>query len=113
MLREIVACTIVLGEVWHSELYRHHAFTKRNLLTSGDRVAKIDDDNRIVLCDGIELVQVGDVGKTFNLVAFGGNVNAHTAYATTCGRIKLEKPVIPSYRGPLSGRWSRWSLPMA
>ncbi|KAF1837630.1 hypothetical protein BDW02DRAFT_576916 [Decorospora gaudefroyi] len=69
----------------------------------GDTTAVLDPDNRIILRDGLGLVQIGDVGKTFNLVAYGGDVNAHRSFASACRRIKEEKPVVPSVPWP----WGR------
>ncbi|KAF2834747.1 hypothetical protein M501DRAFT_1020538 [Patellaria atrata CBS 101060] len=66
----------------------------------GERAADIGPDGRIILRDGLGLVQVGDVGKTFNLVAFGGDINAHKAYASSCRSTKDEKPVIPKLPWP-------------
>jgi hypothetical protein len=69
----------------------------------GDIYATLDKDNRIVLKDGVGLVQVGDVGRTFNLVAFGGDVDAHKYYASSCRNTKVDKPAIPKTPWP-SGR---------
>jgi len=69
----------------------------------GDTSVTLDEDNRIVLKDGMGLVQVGDVGRTFNLVAFGGDVNAHKSYASSCRSTKVDKPVIPKAPWP----WGR------
>ncbi|KAF2277347.1 uncharacterized protein EI97DRAFT_432226 [Westerdykella ornata] len=66
----------------------------------GDVSAELDDDNRIILHDGLGLVQVGDVGRTFNLVAFGGDVQAHKTYATQCRRAKVDKEVVPQKPWP-------------
>ncbi|TGJ78812.1 hypothetical protein E0Z10_g9946 [Xylaria hypoxylon] len=44
----------------------------------------IDRDDRITFNDGLGLVQIGDLGKTFNLVAFGGNLKFHKSYASSC-----------------------------
>ncbi|KAI0540415.1 heterokaryon incompatibility protein-domain-containing protein [Xylaria digitata] len=41
----------------------------------------IDKDDRITMNDGLGLVQIGDLGKTFNLVAFGGNLKFYKRYA--------------------------------
>ncbi|KAI8627913.1 heterokaryon incompatibility protein-domain-containing protein [Xylariaceae sp. FL1651] len=50
----------------------------------GDTLADQGKDDRIILRDGLGLVQVGDIGKTFNLVAFGGDVDFHKSYASSC-----------------------------
>lgn len=66
----------------------------------GDRYAFINDDDRIVLKDGVGLVQVGDVGKSFNLVAFSGDINAHREYASSCRSTKVDKVVEPKLPWP-------------
>lgn len=66
----------------------------------GDLSAEQDADNRITLKDGLGLVQIGDIGKTFNLVAFGGDVGAHKAIASSCRSTKVDKPVIPKLPWP-------------
>ncbi|RYP54129.1 hypothetical protein DL768_001014 [Monosporascus sp. mg162] len=66
----------------------------------GDAYATVDVDDRIALKDGVGLVQVGDVGKTFNLVAFAGDVNAHKSYASSCRSTKVDKIVIPKQSWP-------------
>ena len=60
----------------------------------GDASATLDDANRIILRDGLGLVQVGDVGKAFHLVAFGGDVDAHRTHASRCRSTKADKPVV-------------------
>ncbi|RYP17626.1 hypothetical protein DL765_004408 [Monosporascus sp. GIB2] len=69
----------------------------------GDAYATVDKDDRITLKDGVGLVQVGDVGKTFNLVAFAGDVNAHKSYASSCRSTKTDRIVLPKLPWP-SGR---------
>lgn len=69
----------------------------------GDASAALDDDNRIVLTDGLGLVQVGDVSRTFELIAFGGDVNSHKSYSYSCRSTKVDKPVVPKLPWP-SGR---------
>ncbi|KAH8803356.1 heterokaryon incompatibility protein-domain-containing protein [Xylogone sp. PMI_703] len=69
----------------------------------GEAAAFLDKDDRIILQDGLGLVQVGDVGRTFNLVAFGGNINAYKSYASSCRSTKKDKPVTPKLPWP-SGR---------
>jgi hypothetical protein len=61
----------------------------------GDTSAERDADNRITLRDGLGLVQVGDVGKAFNMVAFGGDINAHKNYASNCRHTRKDRPVPP------------------
>lgn len=59
----------------------------------GDTAEFLDRDNRIVLTDGLGLVQVGDVGKAFDLVAFAGDVQAHRLYSNSCRRKRINEPV--------------------
>ena len=58
----------------------------------GDTTAWLDEDSRIVLRDGLGLVQVGDVGRAFSLVAFGGDVDFHRSFASSCRNTKPDKP---------------------
>ncbi|EDU45144.1 HET domain containing protein [Pyrenophora tritici-repentis] len=69
----------------------------------GDTWAMLDPDNRIILRDGLGLVQIGDIGKTFNLMAFAGDVNAHRAHASACRSMKVDKPIVPKTAWP----WGR------
>lgn len=62
--------------------------------------ATLDRDNRIVLKDGLGLVQVGDIGRTFSLVAFGGDIDSHRSYSSSCKRTKRDKPVYPKLPWP-------------
>ena len=66
----------------------------------GDASATLDADNRIVLKDGLGLVQIGDVGRTFNLVAFGGHASSHRVYSSSCRSTKADKPVVPKLPWP-------------
>jgi len=66
----------------------------------GKTFASIDADSRIVLQDGMGLVQVGDVGKTFDLVAFGGDVSSYKAYASDCRSTKKDREVVPKRQWP-------------
>ena len=59
----------------------------------GDTTAWLDQDSRIVLKDGLGLVQVGDVGRAFNLVAFGGDISSLKSHASSCRSTKVDKPV--------------------
>ena len=68
----------------------------------GNACATLEDE-RIILKDGVGLVQVGDIGRTFHLVAFGGDVSAHKSYASSCRSTKIDKPVIPTVMWP----WGR------
>ncbi|KAI1868400.1 hypothetical protein JX265_007223 [Neoarthrinium moseri] len=69
----------------------------------GGKIGVLDEDDRIILNDGLGLVQAGDVGKSFNLVAFGGDIDSHKSYATACRTTKKDKQVIPKQPWP-SGR---------
>ncbi|KAF2759976.1 hypothetical protein EJ05DRAFT_537160 [Pseudovirgaria hyperparasitica] len=62
----------------------------------GQLNASIDNDDRIILKDGVGLIQVGDVGKTFHLVAFSGDNDAHRSYASSCRSTKADKAVVPN-----------------
>ncbi|KAI8712320.1 HET domain-containing protein [Fusarium sp. LHS14.1] len=69
----------------------------------GKTAVSLDDDGRIVLQDGLGLVQVGDVDKAFDLIAFSGDIHAHKLYAASCRKKKETEPV--GYAVPLpSGR---------
>lgn len=65
----------------------------------GGASATLDED-RIILRDGMGLVQVGDVGRSFKLVAFGGDVDAHKSYSSSCRSTKMDKPVVPKLPWP-------------
>ncbi len=58
------------------------------------------EGDRIVLKDGLGLVQVGDVGSAFNLVAFGGDVDSLRSYASSCRNTKDHRPVEPRLPWP-------------
>lgn len=60
----------------------------------GDGACRLDGDNRIVWQDGMGLVQVGDVGKAFSVVAFGGDVSAMRTHASSCRSTKKDKAVV-------------------
>ncbi|KAJ3456221.1 hypothetical protein MRS44_016244 [Fusarium solani] len=69
----------------------------------GETAVTSDDDGRIVLQDGLGLVQVGDVDKAFDLIAFSGDIQAHKLYAASCRKKKENEPI--DYGVPLpSGR---------
>jgi hypothetical protein len=67
----------------------------------GAKSAVLDNAKRIIVRDGLGLVQVGDVGGVFNLVAFGGDINAHKSHASLCRKTKLNTPVIPKLPWPV------------
>jgi len=56
--------------------------------------ASLDKQDRITLSDGLGLLQVGDVGKAFNLIATGGDIDYHKSYASLCRSTKNHKPVV-------------------
>ncbi|KAK1750125.1 heterokaryon incompatibility protein 6, OR allele [Echria macrotheca] len=58
----------------------------------GDSVT-FDDDGRIILKDGLGLAQVGDVDKSFQLVAFQGDPDSYKLHAKRCRKTKLDNPV--------------------
>jgi hypothetical protein len=59
----------------------------------GNTAMYLDNDNRIILRDGLGLVQTGDMGRSFKLVAFGGDVNAYRSYASSCTSTKEHERV--------------------
>ncbi|PNP79789.1 hypothetical protein FNYG_06882 [Fusarium nygamai] len=69
----------------------------------GQTAAKGDHDDRIILQDGLGLVQIGDVGKAFDVVAFSGNVQAHRLYAARCRKRKETEEIVHEVPLP-SGR---------
>ncbi|KAG4410984.1 hypothetical protein IFR04_015881 [Cadophora malorum] len=68
----------------------------------GGTSATLEED-RIVLRDGLGLVQVGDIGRAFSLVAYGGNTDSYKAYSSSCRSTKIHKSVVPKLWWP-SGR---------
>ena len=67
----------------------------------GETAANLDADDRIVLQDGLGLVQVGDVGREgFHLVAFRGDVQAYQSHAAACRNTKDTKPVLYKVQWP-------------
>ncbi|KAJ3571899.1 hypothetical protein NPX13_g5228 [Xylaria arbuscula] len=60
----------------------------------GEASAKVDEADRIILSDGLGLVQIGDLGKTYNLVAFGGDMGFHYTWANACRKSK--RPLAPA-----------------
>jgi hypothetical protein len=82
----------------------------------GQETARRDGDDRIILQDGLGLVQIGDVGKTFNLIAFDGNIGAYKSYASLCRKKWLKSkdiPVWPSGRALVSEGFSHSLLSLA
>ncbi|KAK2606330.1 hypothetical protein QQS21_003261 [Conoideocrella luteorostrata] len=67
----------------------------------GDTSATLDADNRIILKDGLGLVQVGDIGRTFSLVSFGGDINSYRSHASSCRSTKIDRPVLPALEWPI------------
>jgi hypothetical protein len=66
----------------------------------GGIAAALDNDGRLVLNDGLGLVQVGDVGKMFSVVCFEGDEDAHKAYSSSCRTTREGRPVIPKLPWP-------------
>jgi hypothetical protein len=58
-----------------------------------DGAQRPKDTGRIILSDGLGLVQVGDSDKLFSLVAFEGNVDSYSDHAKDCRTTKLNKRV--------------------
>ena len=67
----------------------------------GATSAALDNDKRIILRDGLGLVQVGDAGRAFNMVAFGGDIHAHQSHASLCKNTRIDKPVLPKLPWPV------------
>ncbi|CZT13120.1 uncharacterized protein RAG0_16705 [Rhynchosporium agropyri] len=65
----------------------------------GGTSATLEQD-RIVLRDGLGLVQVGDIGKAFSLVAYGGNTDSHRLYANSCRSTRIHRSVVPKLWWP-------------
>ncbi|KAK0729583.1 hypothetical protein B0H67DRAFT_475746 [Lasiosphaeris hirsuta] len=55
----------------------------------GRASAALDPSDRITLSDGLGLVQVGDAGQKFRLVAFAGDARAHQRYAARCRNTRM------------------------
>jgi hypothetical protein len=66
----------------------------------GRATAQQGSEGRIVLHDGMGLVQVGDVGRAFDLVAFGGDVDAYRMHANSCRSTRIDNHVIPKAEFP-------------
>ncbi|KAK5635724.1 hypothetical protein RRF57_011436 [Xylaria bambusicola] len=77
------------------------AVTGSNL---GSANAGRDREDRIYLSDGLGLVQVGDLGKTYNLMAFGGDMKFHTSWASCCRSSRKTLPQKLSQMAPPTGR---------
>ncbi|KAH8898831.1 hypothetical protein GQ53DRAFT_742018 [Thozetella sp. PMI_491] len=67
----------------------------------GATAVDLDRDNRIILQDGLGLVQAGEVGRAYNLIAFGGDVNAHKTHASSCRSTKAGKPLPVQLKWPI------------
>ncbi|KAI9762754.1 MAG: hypothetical protein M1840_001163 [Geoglossum simile] len=65
----------------------------------GEKFATLDEE-RIILKDGLGLVQVGDVGRAFDLVAFGGDARFHKNYSDSCRSTRENKDVVPKLPWP-------------
>ena len=79
----------------------------------GNSTAFSDEDYRIFLQDGSGLVQIGDVGKTFNLVAFGGDISSYRSYASLFRSAKIDRRVSPKKPWPRGEPWSMKNSAMA
>jgi hypothetical protein len=60
------------------------------------------EDDRIIWQEGLSLVQVGDVGKVFNMIAYGGDINAYKSYASRCRGTSLHREVTRKLQWPKS-----------
>lgn len=79
------------------------ALTSVNGSSLGEASAKVDEEDRIILSDGLGLVQIGDLGKTYNVVAFGGDMRFHYTWADACR--KNRRPIAPlDHTAPPRGR---------
>ncbi|KAI0803780.1 heterokaryon incompatibility protein-domain-containing protein [Xylaria sp. FL0064] len=52
----------------------------------------IDEEDRITWGDGLGLVQIGGLEKTYNLVSFGGDLKFHETWASACRARKINVP---------------------
>lgn len=59
----------------------------------GVRSVSVDDDHRILFSDGLGLIQIGDLGRTFSVVAFGGDTGAFKAHASACRKTKPNRQI--------------------
>ncbi|KAI3330666.1 heterokaryon incompatibility protein-domain-containing protein [Ustulina deusta] len=69
-----------------------------------DREVCVDGEDRITLSDGLGLVQIGDLGKTYNLMAFGGDLKFHKRWASSCRTRKMTVPQKLMASSPPTGR---------
>jgi hypothetical protein len=69
------------GQFWlhdrHPFSLMFEAITGVQESSLGATAAMLDPDHRTILRDGLRLVQIGDVGQTFNLIVVGGDIDAH------------------------------------
>ncbi|KAF3915103.1 hypothetical protein ABW20_dc0100284 [Dactylellina cionopaga] len=61
----------------------------------GKTTAIQSKDDRIELRDGLGLVQVGDLGKAFKVVAFDGDYEANQSFSQVCRKTTIDENVIP------------------
>jgi hypothetical protein len=66
----------------------------------GNVSSSLDDNNRIVLRDGLGLLQVEDMEMAFDLVAFGGNVDYYRSSAQTCRTTRPNRHILPELSCP-------------
>jgi hypothetical protein len=93
-VRVSCGCRIVAPFAWIFE-----AITAVKGSSLGGNAATIQGE-RIVLRDGLGLVQVGDAGKAFNLVAYHGEVTSYKLYAKACRKTRDERKVLPKLPWP-------------
>jgi hypothetical protein len=75
--------------------------------------ATLDEDSRICLKDGLGLVQAGDVGRSFDVVAFGGDVDSYKVHAQSCRSTTVTRPVFPKLLWPVGRALVREGLSLA
>jgi hypothetical protein len=76
-----------------------HAITAIEGSSLGNVTANLEQD-RIILQDGMGLVQVGDACKIFDLIAFDGEDDAHKKYAHECRSTRIDKQVVTDTKWP-------------
>lgn len=83
-------CTITAPFSWIFE-----ALTTISGSSLGTTTAIQSKDNRIELRDRLGLVQVGDLGKAFKVIAFGGNAESNGSFARTCRKTIINEDAVP------------------
>lgn len=60
----------------------------------GETAISKDKDDRLILQDGLGLLQVGNKDATFSMIAFGGDLNWHKLHAAECRKTRENRPVV-------------------